>query len=277
MYNQPRQSSFTPQSIASSGLPPSGSSNDFYTPYSGQMPGTSGSVPQAAKPGDGSTPTDVVAHIKRMPLLLTGAIVLYFLAAPITALQEAPFGENTGQFMVKQLVMNSSLLIIFSALYGMMVQALPKSGVAKYQNVLLPIVLIATMWFKSYMTYRSGLTTHCTQAAQDGSGGYQNGEAPYMQSTLLWNTSKVPIAILVTYLFVILFPQTMTPFFQFFSGDEDPHPLIMYFAIGFWTGCAAWASEASCYFQLVRSGCRPFDNIRFETIAAVEEEDGGDD
>ena len=220
-----------------------------------------------------SSATDMVTHFKRMPLLFSATIFVYFLVAPITSLQTAPFGENTGQFMVKQLVLNSSLLVIFATLYGMMVLAFPKSGVAKYQNILLPAVLVMTMWFKTYMTYRSGLMAHCTDVAKESSGMYSGDTQPYMQSTLLWNTSKIPLAIVVTYVFVILFPSAFTPFFQLFSGDEDPHPLIMYFAIGFWTGCAAWASEASCYFKLVRSGCRPFDNIQFETIASVEEED----
>jgi hypothetical protein len=225
----------------------------------------------AAQP-DGN-PMSILEQFHRMPLLLTVVIVVYFLVAPITALQPTPFGENTGQFMIKQLALNSSLLIIFSTLYGLMVLAFPKGAVSKYQNMLLPIILTFSMWFKSYMTYRSGLIAHCTNVAKESSGMYSGNTQPYMQSTLLWNTSKVPIAILVTYVFVILFPRAFTPFFQFFSGDEEPHPLILYFAIGFWTGCAAWASEASCYFQLVRSGCRPFDNIQFETIATVEETD----
>lgn len=217
------------------------------------------------------TGEQAIQHLKTMPLLLTIVTLLYFVAAPIAALHNVPFGDNTGQFMVKQLVLNSSLLIVLSMLYGILSMAYPNSAMSKFQNVFLPTLLIFALWTKSYVTYRSGLTNHCSALAKQNSGMYSPGSTTYVSSALLWNTSKVPIAIFAVYLFVILFPQTMSPFFQFFSGDEEPHPLIMYFAIGFWTGCAAWASEASCYFQLMRNGCRPYDNIQFETIAQVEE------
>lgn len=203
-----------------------------------------------------------------MPTTLMVVTIIYVLLAPVCAMLPSPYGEDTGQFLVKQLTLNSSLLIILSMLYGVMVLAFPGSWVERYQTLVLPISLIVLMWIKCYATYQQGLQNHCTEEAAASSGTYSNG-IPYMMNTLTWNTAKVPLAILAVYIFVILFPQTMTPFFQFFSGDDEPHKLIMYFAIGFWTGCAAWASEASCYFQLMRSGCRPFDSIQLQTINAV--------
>lgn len=212
--------------------------------------------------------TPLYQQFTGMPITLMVVSLIYILLAPICAMLPTPYGEDTGQFLVKQLTLNSSLLIILSLLYGVMVMAFPGSWVERYQTMLLPASLVVLMWIKCYVTYQQGLQNYCTEQAELQSGTYSNG-VPYMMNTLTWNTAKVPIAILAVYLFVILFPQTMTPFFQFFSGDEEPHKLIMYFAIGFWTGCAAWASEASCYFQLMRSGCRPFDSIQLQTINQV--------
>ena len=214
--------------------------------------------------------TGVIQHLTSMPITLSVVTIIYVLTAPIAALMPAPFGEGTGHFMVKQLSVNSSLLIILSMLYGMLVLAYPSTWIARYQNLVLPLCLIVVLWFKCFITYQQGLKNYCIEQAEQDGGVYNaDGGAPYSTNSLLWNTAKVPIAIFVVYIFVILFPQTFTPFFQFFSGDEEPHKLILYFAIGFWTGCAAWASEASCYFQMMRSGCRPYDNIKFETVAQV--------
>ena len=54
---------------------------------------------------------------------------------------------------------------------------------------------------------------------------------------MLWNTAKIAIAALVTYLFVNMFSWTLTPFFELF---ESAHPLIYFMAVGFWVGAATW-------------------------------------
>lgn len=224
----------------------------------------------APAPSTTDEPSQLYTKLKTMPIMLSVVTLIYVLITPIAALVPAPFGEDTGQFLGKQLAINSSMLVLLAMLYGMVALAYPKGWFARFQNLFLPAFLILAMWLKCFFTYQQGLKTHCTYLAEQSDGLYTPGTQPYMLNTLMWNTSKVPIAILAVYIFVILFPPTLSPFFQFFSGDEDPHPLCQYFAIGFWTGCAAWASEASCFFQLVRSGCRPYDNISFETIATVE-------
>ena len=50
------------------------------------------------------------------------------------------------------------------------------------------------------------------------------------------------------------------------------HTLVFFFGVGFWTGCASWASEASCYFELMRYGCAPSETVDFKSIDATIEE-----
>lgn len=217
----------------------------------------------------GTTSARILHNVKSMPMMLTGVSFVYFLLAPIVAMISAPFGEDTGQFLIKQITLNSCLLILLAMVYGLGTIVYPTGLLKRYQNILLPMVLVGLLWIKCFFTYQQGLSTHCTALAKQSTGAYATGTSPFNANSVLWNSAKVPIAIVVTYFFVILFPQAFVPFFQFFCGDEEPHPLVIYFAIGFWTGCAAWASEASCYFQMVRTGCRPFDNIQFEKIATI--------
>ena len=62
---------------------------------------------------------------------------------------------------------------------------------------------------------------------------------------------------------------TNAKFFQLF---DSTHTLVFFFGVGFWTGCASWASEASCYFEMMRYGCAPAETVDFKSIDATIEE-----
>lgn len=228
---------------------------------------------ERTKSSDDTPP--LAEQMRKMPTMLIFVTIVYVFIGPILMLFNAPFGQSQGQFLMQQLVINSSLLITLSVFYGIGVMAFPKSLIDRYQMLFLPALLIAAMWVKSYYTYYSGLQSYCV--SQDAGAVDSDGNPLVQTNVLIWNTSKVPIAIFVTYIFVILFPSALTPFFQFFCGEEEPHQLVMYFAIGFWVGCAAWASEASCYFQVLRSGCSPAENIKFDSIDKVIATNDSDD
>lgn len=229
------------------------------------------------QPSGAAAATDkppLAEQMRKMPTMFLCITVVYVFIGPIMMLFNAPFGQSNGQFLAQQLVINSSLLVLLSVFYGIGVMAFPNSIIDRYQMLFLPALLIAAMWVKTYYTYYSGLRSYCVY--KDGKALDSDGNPLVQTNVLIWNTSKVPIAIFVTYIFVILFPSTLTPFFQFFCGEDEPHKIVMYFAIGFWVGCAAWASEASCYFQVLRAGCAPAENIQFENINKVITENDGD-
>jgi hypothetical protein len=243
------------------------SADDSYTNHStGETTATSADLPEEA----------VFLMMQQMPTMLTIAILIYFIIAPIVMLKPSTLQSGSG-FLMNQMLINSSLLVTFSVLYGMLTIFFNKSIVTTHQNIILPLVLIGGLWVKSYLTYQNSLYDYCTEV--NGNGKYNEGNVPYKWQQILWNTSKVSISIFVTYIFIILFPQSVIPFNQFFCGEATPHPLVVFFSIGFWTGCATWAGEASCYFSLLQSGCQPADKINFESIDQVirnyDKEDDG--
>lgn len=210
-----------------------------------------------------STQNAFITSIQKTPIMLTIALIFYFMLGPILMLKPTTLESGSG-FLANQMFINSSLMVTFSVVYGMMCQFFPDSTMTKYQNLLLPVVLIVCMWLKGIFTYRNNLITYC-KIKYDG-GEYTDSTLPYRSDMLIWNTSKVPIAIFITYVFIILFPQSVIPFNQFFCGEDTPHPLVVFFSIGFWTGCATWAAEASCYFSVLRDGCQPADKVDFVSI-----------
>lgn len=211
--------------------------------------------------------------IRDIPIGLTVAVLVVLVIAAAAGMSAPPF-SNGGTFMMTQITLNFSLLILLSFGYGLFCVVFGGGGdptkstnpMVKYQHLFLPIILIVIMWLKNYMTYSSGIVNYC--AAKNAKDGLRP-EASYRWDTLLWNTSKVPIAIFVTYIFILLFPWTLMPFFQLFGST---HTLVFFFGVGFWTGCASWASEASCYFELMRYGCAPSETVDFKSIDATIEE-----
>jgi hypothetical protein len=211
--------------------------------------------------------------VRDIPIGLTVAVLVVLVVAAVAGMSAPPF-SNGGTFMMTQLTLNFSLLILLSFGYGLFCVVFGGGGdptqstnpMVKYQHLFLPIVLIVVLWLKNYMTYSSGIVNYC--AAKNAKDGVRP-EASYRWDTLLWNTSKVPIAIFVTYIFILLFPWTLMPFFQLF---DSTHTLVFFFGVGFWTGCASWASEASCYFELMRYGCAPAETVDFKSIDATIEE-----
>lgn len=216
--------------------------------------------------------------VRDIPIGLVVAVLLVLVTAAVAGMSAPPFSDG-GRFMMTQLTLNFSLLILLSFGYGLFCVVFGGNGdltkstnpMIKYQHIFLPIVLIVVVWLKNYMTYSSGVVNYC--AAKNAKDGVRP-EASYRWDTLLWNTSKVPIAIFVTYIFIILFPWTLMPFFQLF---DSTHTLVFFFAVGFWTGCASWASEASCYFEMMRYGCAPAETVDFQSIdATIEEAEAAD-
>ena len=236
--------------------------------------GDSAGAASNATSGDGETVALPESTIKNIPIGLVVCILIVLIFCAIAGLKAPPF-SNGGTFMITQFTINFTLIILLSFGYGLFCVVFGK-GVSdptqstniliKYQHLFLPIMLIVVLWLKNYVTYRAGIVNYCS--AKNADAGVR-AESGYRWETLLWNTSKVPIAIFVTYLFVLLCPWTLMPFFQLF---DSAHTLVFFFGVGFWAGCASWASEASCYFEMMRYGCAPAESVSFKSIEATIEE-----
>ena len=241
---------------------------------------------ELAEPSQASTSKDTVPFgksaslaVQQIPISLTVAMLVVLVFAAYTGMRQQAFGSGGG-FLVTQMSLNFSLLILLSCLYGLICICFGGGGdmlnstnpLVRYQYILLPIFLISALWLKCYLTYKTGLTNYCnSKNAQSG----MNAASTFRWQVLLWNTSKVPIAIFSAYMFVLLVPWALMPFYQLFASDNI---MIFFFGIGFWTGCASWASEASCFFEIVRSGCAPAEQIDFKSInASIKDDDDDDD
>ena len=162
-------------------------------------------------------------------------------------------------FLVNQQAVNMCFLMVMSFFYGMVTFRLPETNTFRvYQGLFLPVLLIVSIWLKTYVIYSSNLYVYCT------SKGNTKDAVPFRWRALMWNTAKPCIAVLVTYLFITMCPFTLTPFFELFNSA---HPLVYFVAVGFWTGCSTWGAEASSYFELQRTGCKPSTNIVFAEVA----------
>ena len=161
-------------------------------------------------------------------------------------------------FLLNQQAVNICFLIVLSFFYGMVTYRLPESNSFRaYQTLFLPLLLIVMVWLKSYVIYSSNLYVYC--------GAGDDDATPFRWRALMWNTAKPCMAVFVTYLFITLFPWTLTPFFELFNSA---HPLVYFIGVGFWTGCASWSAEASSFFELQRTGCSPSKDIKFAEVAS---------
>ena len=163
-------------------------------------------------------------------------------------------------FLLNQQAVNTCFLIVMSFFYGMVTYRMPENSPFRaYQTLFLPVLLIVAVWLKSYVIYSSNLYVYCSAADNT------TDAIPFRWRALIWNSAKPCIAILATFLFVTLFPWTLTPFFELFGSA---HPLVYFIGVGFWTGCATWGAEASSFFELQRTGCRPATKIQFADVTA---------
>ena len=195
-----------------------------------------------------------------LPFLCT-MMVFIFLAA-YYGLSMPRFGSPA--FLGSQMTVSFLMSVIISVVYGIVCNFFsPDHFFNKFQSFIFPSVLIGFLWMKAYSTYSSNLWGFCTTKAAERDSTQM--KTPYRRNVLLWNTSKIAIAGLVSFLFVSLFSWTLTPFFELFGSA---HPLIYFFGVGFWVGCATWAAEASCFFAIQKDGCIPQEKIAFEDIEA---------
>lgn len=213
-----------------------------------------------------STPksgTDVVNIFRDIPMGLLVVMFMILCICAIVGLQAPAFGNPS--FLVNQMVLNFSLIIILSFFYGIITLITSESHpLNKYQNLFLPIIIIGVIWFKSYFTYSNNLNQFCKTKNIGADSDPNTYKQMYRPAILAWNTSKSAIAILATYLFISLFSWTMTPFFELFNSS---HPLIFFFGVGFWLGCSTWAAEASTYFELQQNGCIPQEKVSFTNLS----------
>jgi len=171
-----------------------------------------------------------------------------------------PQSMTSSLFLINQMFQNSCLITIlcfFAAIFQD-----KNTFFQKYMHILLPCILIVIVWLKSLVIYANELLVQCT----DSSIYTSRASYPFRFDLLLWNTSKIAIAIFITYLIVNFFPFFQTPFYELF---DTSHPIISYLALGIWLGCATWPAETSCYFNLSTSGCLPATRIVFKDVATT--------
>lgn len=191
-------------------------------------------------------------------------ILIFVMLAAYYGMSQSNFGSPS--FVGNQMMLSFLMSVIISVVYGIVCNFFPPEHFFnKFQNFAFPLILITFLWLKAYATYSTNLWGYCAYKADKATA-----TQPYSSSVLMWNTSKIAIAALVTYLFVSLSSWTLTPFFELFGSA---HPLIYFFGVGFWVGCATWAAETSCFFSVQKDGCIPQSTISFanldETIAEM--------
>ena len=210
------------------------------------------------------TGDDVVSIIKDIPIGLLIVMFVILCICAIVGLAAPAFGNPS--FLVNQMVLNFTLIIILSFFYGIICIILPETNALnKYQNLFFPIIIIGAIWLKSYLTYANNLNQLCKTkniGVDDDPNTYKR---LYRPAVLVWNTSKSAIAIFATYLFVSLCSWTLTPFFELFNSS---HRLIFFFGVGFWLGCATWPAESSTYFELQQKGCIPQEKVSFKNLSS---------
>jgi hypothetical protein len=203
-------------------------------------------------------------ELQTLPMSLLGTMLVVICLCAYVGLGSPPF--HNPSFLVNQMALNFLLLITFSFVYGIVCLAVgAENPLQKYQNVFLPLCLIGLMWLKSYMIYSANLSSYCKNKAigDDPLRAITDMSTLYRPAVLAWNSAKIAVAILVTYLFISLFSWTFTPFYEMFN---TANPMVFFFAVGFWTGGATWAAEASAYFQLQKNGCVPQQKVSFASL-----------
>ena len=205
--------------------------------------------------GGGNDPSDA----DNPPMGVMAVALLSLILCAIFGLKVYSFSNPV--FLLNQQAVNICFLIVLSFFYGMVTYRQPESSAFRtYQTLFLPLLLIGAMWLKTYIIYSSNLYVYCRGGANEDDADV----TPFRWRALLWNTAKPCMAVFITFLFVTLFPFTLTPFFELFNSA---HPLVYFVGVGFWTGCASWAAEASAFFELQRTGCSPSKNITFAEVA----------
>ena len=172
---------------------------------------------------------------------------------------------GTASFLKNQMITNFLLAVIISFIYGFVGLILPSDHFFnKFQGIILPILLICMLWGRAYFTYTANMQNFCrpNMPITDQTQSTRT----YRPKILVWNTSKLAIAIFVVYIFVSLFSWTLTPFFELFGSA---HPLIYFFGLGFWIGCSTWAAETSAFFAIQSKGCQPLEDVSFADLDAT--------
>jgi hypothetical protein len=220
--------------------------------------------PPTATPGVINTPPSPapVNNLANIPLPFLCTLMVFILMAAYYGVTMPPFGMPS--FLSSQMMANFLMSVIISVVYGIVCNFFsPDHFFNKFQNVAFPVVLIGFLWLKAYTTYAANLRAYC-RAKATGMDEHDTRK-PYRPNVLLWNTSKIAIASLLTYLFVSMCSWTLTPFFELFGSA---HPLIFFFGVGFWVGCATWPAEASCFFAIQKDGCVPLEKVSFADLDA---------
>lgn len=168
-----------------------------------------------------------------------------------------PQNLSSSFFAINQMLQNSSLITIFCFFAGLFQDQ--NAFFKKYMHLLLPAVIILVLWIKAMVVYGEGLMTLCSSPTDKRA----KSSYPFRFDSLLWNTSKMAIAIFITYMVVNFFAFFQTPFYEFFDSNEI---IISYLAVGVWIGAATWPAETSCYFNLMTSACLPSETIQFTDI-----------
>jgi hypothetical protein len=202
-----------------------------------------------------------VDPLKSIPMSLACTLLVFIFLAAYYGLSMPAFGSSS--FLGTQMMVNFLMSVIISVVYGVICLFLPEThALNKFQNAILPIFLIGFLWFKAYFTYAGNLKQYCIRNASSDIDQSQM-QTPYRPKVLIWNTSKIAIAAFIVYIFISMCSWTLTPFFEMFGSA---HPLVFFFAVGFWIGCSTWAAETSCFFAIQKDGCIPLEKVSFADI-----------
>jgi hypothetical protein len=217
--------------------------------------------------------------IKTLPLsLIVAMFIIVYILGQNVILQ---YDLSNQYFLIGQMQLNFSLIVAISFLFGIVILSFPEeSSIKQYSYILFFVFIMIVMWLKEYLIYYTALQNSCSKINDDKANiveqveNNQNvndkNEPILNHSVILFNTLKLIGSIFIVYSFVLYYSNATTkPFFELFGTQ---HPLIYYFAVGFWVGCATWPSEASIYYSLLRSGCKPNKRIQLQNLTGEDDD-----
>ena len=96
------------------------------------------------------------SELRNIPLSISITLLVFIVLAAYYGMSMPAFGSHS--FLGTQMMVNFLLSVIISMMYGVICLFLPEShGLNKFQNMILPVILILSLWFKSYFTYAGNL------------------------------------------------------------------------------------------------------------------------
>lgn len=191
-------------------------------------------------------------------------IVLVFIFTSFGNMYNITFASP--RFLINQMLLNFFLVIIMTFAYGIFhiyFADLPDSNfywINKYMYIALPASIVLVLFVKNLLIYNGNMNMYCSSTETS------DIQSNYNMGLVFWNCAKPVIAIVIVFIFVMLVPKFLIPFYELF---DDNSQTIYFFGLGFVLALATFPAEASAYFSLQNNGCIPSSQITLIDVSGL--------